>query len=210
MELVLKNKEWKEFLIGSIFKVQNSKAYHKTDLKEVNHKGISYVSRTNSNNGVESIVKDNSLVKNPSNSIVFGAENATFFYQPNEYITGNKMYFVSNTELNKFSGLFIQMALNSSIKNCGFGYGKGLTGTRVKKRFVKLPSTIDGKPDYDFMELYIKSKEQGKFNDYTNYINKRIDSLKKSKKVLPLSEKEWGEYFLNEIFIEIQKRKRLK
>jgi hypothetical protein len=137
----IKMKKWSEFEIGSEFSIKNSKAYHKTELKEVKIGGISYISRTNLNNGIESVVKDNDFQANKGNTIVFGAENATFFYQPNRYITGNKMYYLKQERLNKYSGLFVQMVLNKSIINCGFGYAKGF-----KKDIFYYPPTIKDNP----------------------------------------------------------------
>ena len=210
MNLDLKNKEWKEFLICDEFDVKNSKAYHKTNLKETVRNGISYVTRTNLNNGVESIVKKQDFKINKPNTIAFGAENATFFYQPNEYITGNKMYFIQNQRINRHSGLFLQLAINKSIENCGFGYGKGLTGTRVQKRYISLPVNEKGEPDFEFMEAFMKQKEQEKFQEYNEYISIRIKDLKDFKTVEPIEEKKWAEFFLKDIFKEIQRGKRLK
>ena len=67
MNMDLKNIAWGEFEIGVEFDVKNSKTYHKSDLKEVKNNGISYVSRTNLNNGIESVVKDDDFKvnKNP-------------------------------------------------------------------------------------------------------------------------------------------------
>jgi type I restriction-modification system DNA methylase subunit len=164
----IKMKKWSEFEIGSEFSIKNSKAYHKTELKEVKIGGISYISRTNLNNGIESVVKDNDFQANKGNTIVFGAENATFFYQPNRYITGNKMYYLKQERLNKYSGLFVQMVLNKSIINCGFGYAKGLIGSRVQKRYILLPTNNQGQPDYEYMESYIKKIEYEKLTKYLN------------------------------------------
>ncbi|EKT3967434.1 restriction endonuclease subunit S [Flavobacterium psychrophilum] len=161
--------KWKEFEIGNIFEITNSKAYHKSQLKEIKKKGISYVSRTNLNNGIESIVEREDYKINENNTIVFGAENATFFYQPNEYITGNKMYCIKGNLINRYSGLFIQSALNNSIENCGFGYGKGLTGTRVNRRIVLLPSNESGNPNFHYMENYMKQLEYKKLKQYLDY-----------------------------------------
>jgi hypothetical protein len=199
MNLDLKNKEWKDFLISEEFDIKNSKAYHKTSLSETKQNGISYITRTNLNNGVESVVKNQDFQKNQSNTIVFGAENATFFYQPNEYITGNKMYIIQKRKLNKYSGLFLQLVLNKSIENCGYGYGKGLIGSRVKKRYVSLPINEKNEPDFEFMETFMKSKEQEKFESYNNYVSKRLASLKKYKLVESIENKEWAEFFIADV-----------
>lgn len=210
MIMDLKEIEWGGVEIGKEFLVKNSKAYHKSDLEETKLKGISYISRTNMNNGLESIVKKANFKTNKSNTIVFGAENATFFYQPNEYITGNKMYYIEKSALNKYSFLFIQMMLNNSIIGCGFGYGKGLTGSRVEKRIIQLPINLNSEPDYAFMEQYMRQLENEKLLKYQKYIHKRIEQVKDFKEVVALNEKEWDVFFLSEIFPEIQRGKRLK
>lgn len=210
MDLNLENREWKAFIVSDEFEVKNSKSYHKKDLTETSHKGISYISRTNLNNGVESIVEKQDFKINKANTIVFGGENATFFYQPNEYITGNNISFIEHKKINKYVGLFLQLALNKSIENCGFGYGKGLTGTRVQRRYVSLPINLKGEPDYEFMEQFIRHKEQEKQKEYQEYIQERINQLKNTPKTVSLDEKEWKEFFFSEIFTEIQRGKRLK
>lgn len=164
-----KNVKWKEFVVQDVFKIKNSKAYHKTSLTEVRKNGISYISRTNLNNGLDAVVKNENFKLNKANTIVFGAENATFFYQPNKYITGNKMYYIESVHLNKFTALFLQTSLNKSIENCGFGYGKGLTGNRMKRRTILLPVNETGNPDFEYMENYIKQIEQRKLRDYLEY-----------------------------------------
>lgn len=81
---------------------------------------------------------------------------------------------------------------------------------RLKNEILLLPATPDGKPDYAFMETHMREKEQEKIKAYKNYISKRISELKKVKNVVPLSDKKWEAFFLNDIFSKIQRGKRLK
>lgn len=167
----LENVEWREFRISEVFEVVNSKAYHKTSLQ----KGFTpYIARTSFNNGLEAYVKSDNLQLNPKNTISLGAENADFFYQELEYVTGNKMYYLKNKNINRYIGLFLVRVLQSSIKNCGFGYGKGLTGTRLKNRTLFLP-IIDskGNPNWQFMEGYIKHIEYKKIKDIVAYYQRK-------------------------------------
>lgn len=209
----LSDREWKEFKVEDIFDVFNSTPYHKKSLKVDinNNNSIPYITRTNKNNGLENVVlKENHFKSNPKNIIIFGAENATFFYQPFEHITGNKMYGIRNENLNIYIGLFIQQVLNSSIKNCGFSYGQGLTGTREKRRSVMLPilSNNNEEPDWQFMENYIKTKYNEKKEKYKKYKEKTLKELK-YKEIEDLNKKNWKEFFITDIFKEIQRGKRL-
>lgn len=198
------NREWKEFKVESIFNVINLKAYHKKQLKSSNKRNnnIPYITRTNKDNGVEDIVENNEEFKiNAANTIVFGAENATFFYQPFKYISGNKMYAIESDKINKYTGLFIQQMLNTSVKNCGFGYGQGLTGTRERKRSIILPVSKGDEvsPDWGFIEEYIKRHYYKKQQLWTKYIDKKLSNLHR-KKISNLKDKTWKEFSIEELF----------
>ncbi len=134
---------WLTSIVKENFQVKNSKPYHKSDLvSTISEYSIPYVTRTNYNNGLEDLViHTNEVTPNDVNTIAFGAENAKFFYQPFKYITGNKMYFIENKQINKHNGVFLQLCFDNSIKSAGFGYGKGLTGTRFNNRKILLPIT---------------------------------------------------------------------
>lgn len=204
-------RRWDYFVVGKQFKVINSKPYHKKNLEEINEtqKSIPYITRTNKNNGVENVVKNDPNFKiNPKNTIVFGAENATFFYQPFDYITGNKLYFIKNENINKYSGLFLQNSFNISVKDCGFNYGQGLTGTREKRRYVALPLNDKDEPDYQYMENVSQNIYTEKQNKYIKYIENIFKSLN-YKYVEELDKKKWKDFFLTDIFIDIQRGKRL-
>jgi len=204
----LESREWGFFVTGEIFTFSNSVAYHKKNLNVIKQ-DIPYISRTNKNNGLEEIIeKSNNLILNKKNTIVFGAENATFFFQPFEYITGNKMYVIFYNKINnKYIGIFINTALNKSVKNCGFGYGQGLTATREKRRPISLPVNKNNKPDCPFMEYYAKSIFKTKDEKYLYYIKKVLEKLE-YKKIVSLQEKEWREFFISDI-CEIRAGKRL-
>lgn len=164
--------EWSEFNVNELFDIVNSKPYHKKDL-DFSKKELPYITRTNLNNGIEDLVskKDEFLI-NPKNTIVFGAENVKFFFEPFEYITGNKMYVVKlkEKEMNKYTGLFLITSFDKSVKGCGFGYGQGLTGTREKRRKLLLP-TKNNQPDFDYMEQFIKNMFIQKYKKYLNFIS---------------------------------------
>lgn len=175
--LKLSDRKWKEFKITDVFgKSHNAKPYHSDSLIFVEGAGdigMAYVTRTNLNNGLFSIVKKDNYIINPKNSISLGAENATYFYQPYEYITGNKMYYYFKDGLSKYVLLFLTNCLNKAIVDCGFGYGMGLTGTRSDTRTFLLPIDSNEKPDYEFMERYIKQIINTKHDEYRRFLNKQ-------------------------------------
>lgn len=199
----LNSREWREFKISEVLgKSNNSKPYHLEYLEKDDKTGLPYVSRTSLNNGYQTFVSssfDYSL--NPADCISFGAENAEYFYQPKEYVAGNKLYYYKKEEHNNFLLKYFVVCLNQSIKNAGFGYGMGLTGTRSDKRKIMLPVTSTGEIDYDFMEEYIKELEAQKLEEYREFSKKRLNECKtNSQSVEQLDEKGWKAFEISEIF----------
>lgn len=205
----LNDVEWGEFKVGGkdgIFKVSNSKPYHKANLT-VSSNGIPYVTRTSMNNGLEDLIVDENYEKNPKNTISLGAENADFFFQGIDYVSGNKMYSIGNNKITREVGLFLVQVFRQSIKECGFGYGKGLTGTRFKNRYVMLPVDENNNPNWHFMEEYIKERESKQRNDLKEYYKSRLLDLVICPEVL--TDVEWGEFFVSDVFDTVQRGKRL-
>lgn len=202
----LKNINWGEFKIGDIFNnIESSKTYDKINLKET-CEGIAHISRTNLDNGLNCIVINENFKHNPKNTIVFGAENANFFFQPFNYITGDKMYFIAHEKFNKYNSLFIKLMLEYSIKHSGFGYGKGLTGNRLKRRSILLPIIESGLPDWDFMESYMKTKEKSLLMGYKSYLEKKllvmqdIEEYSFSEDGFFAKNIKWGTFILSDVF----------
>ena len=211
-KLKLTDVEWGEFLFPKIFseifiaKSSDSKPYHKNNLK-ITKKGIPYITRTSFNNGLEEIVENINVHNNPKNTISLGAENADFFYQSVEYITGNKMYIIQNDNISKNVGIFLVQSFRNSIKDCGFGYGKGLTGTRFKERIVMLPMDSQGQPNWQFMEDYIKQEQKQQVQKIIDYYERKLVEL--AGDVVGLDKVEWKTFRFTEVFQDIQRGKRL-
>ena len=209
MVRALKDVKWDEFTITNILGNSiNSKAWHSKDLEFNNFDnniGIPYITRTSLNNGLYGLVVPNSkYVLNPANSISLGAENAQYFVQPFRFITGNKMYYYHRDNLSLEALKFIVVCLNKSLKDAGFGFGLGLTGTRSNNRKLMLPITKTGEPDYKFMEEYIKEREAKLKEQYKNHVKARAEMLAKKMEMKP----EWTEFLISKIF-EIKAGKRL-
>lgn len=204
----LDDREWKEFLLSKILNSENSKAYHSEKL-EMKEEGVPYVTRTANSNGLSGLANDAIEYQiNPANTISFGAETAEFFYQPYEYITGNKMYYLDSEELTKYRGLFLVTALRKGIKGC-FSYANGAIPDRVMRKKIMLPTKNDGTPDFDFMEQLVCEIESSLVNKYMNYLNKQLAALGEQKKIQSLSQKEWKEFFVTEVFETPKRGKRI-
>lgn len=198
--------KFKEFRIKDIFNIKNSRPLHKVNLNSSTSIGTPYITRTKFSNGLEEVISGEFTgYKNPRNTITFGAESVHFFYQPFEYYTGNKMYYLyrnDGKEINESIALYLTTMIHTSLENTGYGYGIGLTGTRFKDRKIMLPVTNNGIPDWTYMEGYIQNKIKQVKAIYQ--LSKQHD-IKDSRN---LDEVEWKEYFIDEI-IEVKSGVRL-
>lgn len=145
--------KWAEFKIGNIFEIVSPKVYHTREVQE-NSNGIPYVVRSKFNNGIKYMVeKDERFIVNPKGVISFGAENASFFYQENEYISGRDMYYIDTRNLSRNTALFIIACLEKLTSK--YSYNFGLFPKLLKEEKIKLPIKSNGEPDYEYMDKYM-------------------------------------------------------
>lgn len=195
---------FKEFRIKEVFIVENSKPLHKVNLKISKTNGLPYITRTKFLNGFEAIIADiYDGYKNPENTITFGAESVCFFYQPFKFYTGNKMYYLKRKDkgiINESIGLFLTTMIKTSIKNTGYGYGMGLTGTRFKERIIKLPVDENDNPNWQYMEEYIQLKTKEVKRLY------KINNIHEITDYRTLEEVNWEEFLISDYF-DVNKEK---
>lgn len=169
----LKINMWEEFRVGDLFSsIYKAKAHTKDEVVETN-KGIHFVSRTDTNNGVDIIVKNDNLVGvEKANCITIGDTTATCFYQNEDFVAGDHMVVLRAEWMNLFRGLFIRtIFMQEYIRYC---YGRAYRMELIKNTLIKLPIQRDDKgnphidngkkysekgyiPDWRFMEDYMKS-----------------------------------------------------
>lgn len=160
----LKIDNWKEFYVGELFdSIYKVASYHDDELTSVsigNKNAIAYVTRTDQDNGVKSLVCDIGLANIESgNAIVIGDTTSTISYQPSPFVAGEHIIAARAEWLNKFTGLFITCLLRQ--ERYRYSYGRAYKLDLIRNTKLKLPVMPDGKPDWQFMENYIKSLPYG-------------------------------------------------
>lgn len=160
----LKIDNWKEFYVGELFdSIYKVASYHDDELTSVsigNKNAIAYVTRTDQDNGVKSLVCDIGLANIESgNAIVIGDTTSTISYQPSPFVAGEHIIAARAGWLNKFAGLFITCLLRQ--ERYRYSYGRAYKLDLIRNTKLKLPVMPDGKPDWQFMENYIKSLPYG-------------------------------------------------
>lgn len=118
---------------------------------------ISYVTRTDENNGVSMYVQAldyQGLEK--ANAITIGDTAATIFFQEHDLITGPHIIIIRADWLNVYTASFIITILNQEKYRYPV-FGRAFTKKLIKETKVYLPVNKEGQPDFQFMEDYIKS-----------------------------------------------------
>jgi hypothetical protein len=201
MNLDLKNKEWKEFVFEQIFDIDSTSSGIDRN-KLINKKGlIPYLTRSEKDNGYDSFICEQAdkYKIDDANVITVGLDTQTVFYQPNKFYTGQNIQVLKSEQLNKNIAKFLIPLIKKQMEKFNWG-GNGATLTRLRRSKLFLPINTKGEPDFEFMETFMKQKEQEKFQEYNDYISNRIKDLKDFKTVEPIEEKEFGEFEILALF----------
>lgn len=202
----LKDVDWKEFVIEDVFEVVESSPYsldyNRLDKQIRDKKEVAYVTRSSQNNGVSNFIADMSTKnKRPinGNCITIGLDTATINYQTSSFYTGQNIHIVRDKRLNKYSALFIIPLLKKSLEKFGWG-GYSATLGRFKSTRIMLPIN-NGLIDWAFMENFMKQVEE-EVKPKLNFTPHEITDNRE------LSELEWGEFIVGELF-EVKRGTRL-
>lgn len=118
-----------------------------------------YVVRTSSNNGQKGFLDENESFLNAENTISFGQDTATIFYQEKPYFTGDKIKVLVPKvyKFNKKNAQFFLASMNIAFSK--FSWGSSRFNVDVlKEQVIMLPTKCDS-IDFEFMESFIEELE---------------------------------------------------
>ncbi|HEM5333172.1 TPA: restriction endonuclease subunit S [Streptococcus suis] len=161
--------EWREVELGNIFKIYSpSKRFNANNLT---FDGVfPYVARGDKNNGIRGYIDEDTRYLSPANSISFGQDTATMFYQKSAYFTGDKIkIFEMNEEgFNQRTAQFIISAMRKSFANFSWG-SSSYNENILKTTKTSLPYHGD-KIAFSYMENYIKTLEAERIETLEAYL----------------------------------------
>ena len=156
---------WKEFSVSDLFDVVygvNLELVNCVETEKNDPNAIAFVSRTESNNGVSAYVKPVPGVEpQPKNTITVagGGSVLATFLQTQPFYSGRDLYLLYPKEdISIQAKLFLVTIIKSNKYRYNYGRQANVTLPSLK---LRLPSKADGKPDWQFMENYIKSLPYG-------------------------------------------------
>lgn len=211
--LRLSDYEWESFFIGGkegLFDIQSTKSGIDKNKLNASEGSIPYITRSDASNGINLFVTD---IQNPKfkkdqgNVITIGLDTQTVFYQPNSFYTGQNIQVLKNEFLNKEVAQFIIPLLKIQMEKFNWG-GNGATLGRLNRTRIMLPIDEFNKPNWQFMEDYIKQEQRIQAQKIIDYYEEKM--MKTAFDLVGLEDVEWKTFSFTEIFREIKRGKRLK
>lgn len=150
-KLRLETKIWKYINLSDYFYMQPGK-YYPSDTYE--NGNIPLISASTSQNGVMKYTNISPSFN--GNQITIGKVSMSIFYQALPFVASSDVTVLTpKFKMNKYVGFFLQGLL--SKEEYRWNYGRQIRLGDCMKIKVKLPIMKDGKPDWQFMEDFIKS-----------------------------------------------------
>lgn len=148
----------KRFKIKDLFLVSGTKT---TSLEDLNEKGkgrYPYVTTQSSNNGVAGFYD---YYTEEGNVLTVDSAVAGYCsYREEKFSASDHVEKLTPLfKMNKFIGLYFATVINANQYR--FSYGRKANQKKISELEIELPIKIDGTPNYDFMENYIKSLWEG-------------------------------------------------
>ncbi len=152
IDLNIENWTYFKLTDKSLFDIKKGKRLTKEDFIVGN---TPFIGAIDGNNGYRDFIEQQPIHEKNTITINYNGSVAEAFFQPKDFWASddvNVLY--PKFELNTFNALFLTTVIR--LEKFRFNYGRKWGLERMKESLIKLP-TKNGKPDFDFMEFYIKS-----------------------------------------------------
>ncbi|WP_105883524.1 restriction endonuclease subunit S [Haemophilus influenzae] len=166
--------EQEMFTMQDIFRITTSAK--KFNAKDLSFDGIyPYVVRTEKDNGIRGYITEDKKYLNPENTISFGQDTATMFYQKNAYFTGDKIkiFSLKNKILNRSIALYLITRMKKSFSV--FSWGSMFNEEVLNKTEIYLPIN-NGQIDYSKMELITSAVQKLVIADVVKYADRELSA----------------------------------
>ncbi len=168
----LNDKNWSEFKIENLFNIEKCKCSNVSLLLSGQ---TSYVGATNRNNGVVKFIESKANLVTKGNCIAFICDGegsiGYSIYKSEDFIGSTTVKIGRNEHLNRYTGLFITTIADKVRGKYNFGFKR--TEEHLKKETIIIPVNSDNKPDYKYMEQYMKQLEIEQLSNYLTFIENR-------------------------------------
>lgn len=196
--LLLSDRNWKAFSVEDIFKkIKRGRRFVLSAQKKGEYP---YISSRSSNNGIDSFTLPTS--KNVLFSQSVGINNSgsvgiAFFHPYKAIFSDHVTTCISPAIKNRYIGLFLVTALENGSKN-RYSFNYEMNDYRLKRSKILLPVDSNGKPDYDFMENYMRQVETDLDLTLLNSVSNL--QFEENPHQINLDKIRWESYIIGDVF----------
>jgi hypothetical protein len=144
---------WHPFKISYLFEVKKGRRLTKANQSPGK---IPYIGAISENNGVSTYIGQKAIHAGGTISVSYNGSVAEAFYQPEPFwATDDVNVLYPKFNLTPAAALFVATLIRQ--EKYRFNYGRKWHLERMRESCIRLPVKADNKPDWEFMEQYIKS-----------------------------------------------------
>lgn len=203
----LHNVKWGKCKIRDIFNISSSKKRFDANKVQVLEFGkYPYIVRLGSNNGQKGFINEDETFLNDSNTISFGQDTATMFYQNVPYFTGDKIKILKakDNRFNQKNAQFFIATMKKTFSSFSWGRSNFDVDT-INSQNISLPIFEENEIDFDFIEHIVYDLEQAYLLNLKMYLSEtgliNYDLTKEEHNALACLEKiNFEEFKVTDIF----------
>ncbi|WP_330221083.1 restriction endonuclease subunit S [Faecalibacterium sp. I3-3-33] len=208
--------KWGEYKLGDLFDVDSYTKRFDANKVVIKEKGeYPYIVRTSINNGQKGYIDEDHQYLNKGNTIAFGQDTATMFYQEKPYFTGDKIKVLKPKlgRFNKNNAQFFLVAMRKPFEL--FSWGTSSYNVEIiKKQRIVLP-VKDDKIDFDFMESFVAELEAQRVAELSAYLTVSgydnyelsVEELDALRNFSDQNDNDWGTYTIGNLFEKVKTKK---
>ena len=192
----LADREWRCFRLGDICTIDKGVRLTKANMKSGKRP---FVGATRTNNGITNWVSNtNASLDRNVLGVNYNGSIGYAFYHPYECIFTDdvKRLHLKNYKDCRRVLIFFSVIIAQQAKSHEYGYK--FNGKRMDRQNILLPVNAYNKPDYAFMEAYIKERESALLARYSAFI--RRNPINRPREVKGLSSIRWQAFRLIDYF----------
>lgn len=197
-KLTLDSVEWGEFRIKDLFELHLSKGDNQANLLDEGN--IPLVSSGLNINGISKFIRegDGKSELFDGNILTVDMFGKAFYHEYNFFSVshGRINILIPKFEITKFIAVFIVAEIDKNFSNV-FSYNRMCSQKRLRSSKILLPIDYKGKPNWQFMEDYVKQEMKVQSSKVAAYYENKL--MKLSFELLDL-EVEWKEFKVKDIF----------
>ncbi|MEA4115456.1 restriction endonuclease subunit S [Mycoplasma sp. 744] len=173
------NIKWGKYRIIDLFSVNSyKKRFDANKITLLANGGYPYIVRTALNNGLKGYIDENIKYLNDGNTISFGQDTTTMFYQEKQYFTGDKIKILKSKfdRFGKKNAHFILASMAKSFSSFSWG-ANSYSVAIIENQIINLP-IYNSKIDFEYMETLISAIQKLVIKDVVEWTDKKIKLTK--------------------------------